>query len=120
MNLLIVGINPSSGKPRKLSAVSRLERWVNLLDVKYYGFANVIPEPGSYHINKVDFDYVKSFCSGHNKIIALGGFVSEVLRRIDIEHYKLSHPSPLNRKLNDKNFEDKCIIECKRYLKYGK
>lgn len=116
MNLLIVGINPSSGKPRKLSAINRLEKWIDQLGIKYYGFANVIPEPGTYCINKVDIDYVKSFCLDQDRVVALGGFVSGVLMRANISHFKLPHPSPLNRKLNDKNYEQKCIEECKRYL----
>lgn len=116
MNLLIVGINPSSGKPKKLSAINRLEKWIDQLEVKYYGFANVIPEPGAYHINKVDLEYVKSFCSDQDQVVALGGFVSEVLKRANISHHKLPHPSPLNRNLNDPNYEQLCIEECKKYL----
>jgi hypothetical protein len=118
--VLIVGINPSSGKPRKHSAINKLEKWVNELEVLHYGFANVIPEPGEYNINKVDASYVKSFCEGHEHIVALGGFVSQVLNKIGVEHHTMPHPSPLNRKLNDKSYEKQCIDECKKYLNENK
>ena len=115
--LLVVGINPSSGKPRRHSAINRLESWINDLGVHHYSFANVIPDPGEYKISMVDLDYVKSFCKGHDRVVALGGFVSQSLKRAGVEHYAMPYPSPLNRKLNDKNYEKRCISDCMQRLK---
>lgn len=116
MNLLIVGINPSAKERRKLSTRDRLDTWMEAIGVGEYDFKNVIDEPGEYHINKVDSDRVVSFCKDRYKIIALGNFVSGVLTKLNIEHHKLPHPSPLNRKLNDKSYERECIEKCKVYL----
>src|SRR5574343_1226202 len=39
-----------------------------------------------------------------DKIIALGNTAEKALTLLQLPHYKLPHPSPKNRKLNDKNF----------------
>lgn len=114
--VLVVGINPSSKERRKLSTRDRLDTWMEAIGVSEYDFKNVIDEPGEYHINKVDSNRVVNFCKDDYKIIALGNFVSGVLSKLNIEHHKLPHPSPLNRKLNDKSFEKECIDKCKAYL----
>lgn len=92
--MIVLGINPSSAKPRKLSALSRMEVWMEQLGHRYYCFSNVIPTPGEYRIDRVDLDYVKSLVEGHDKIIALGGFVSAVLKRLNVDHFVMPHPSP--------------------------
>lgn len=114
--MIVLGINPSSGKPKKLSALSRMEVWMENLGYKYYCFSNVIPTQGEYKIDKVDLDYVKSLIEGHDKIVALGGFVSTVLRKLNVDHHVMPHPSPLNRKLNSKEYEKDCLEKCKKYL----
>jgi hypothetical protein len=53
----------------------------------------------------VDLDFVRESTKGHDIIVALGGFVSKTLQRAGIDHISLPHPSPLNRKLNDKEYE---------------
>jgi hypothetical protein len=116
--VLLLGINPSSGKPKKLSALSRMEVWMKSLGFQYYCFSNVIPTPGEYKLDKVDYDYVSSIVEGHDKVIALGGFVSTVLNRLKVEHFVLPHPSPLNRKLNDKNYEKLCLDQCAQFLSH--
>jgi len=115
--ILIVGINPSDRKNiEKNSTLHRLERWMNQLEVGTYSFVNIISEPGDYNKQDIDYDRIKDLSEYHNKILALGNFVSEALNKVGIGHYKLPHPSPLNRKLNDKEFESKVLIECGKYL----
>ena len=37
------------------------------------------------------------------------------LSKIGVEHFKLPHPSGLNRKLNDKKYVNKVLKECYEY-----
>jgi G:T/U-mismatch repair DNA glycosylase len=115
--ILIVGINPS-GKPfRKGCSLDKINIWAETLGFHHYSFSNVIPYEGEYKMKNVDLNYVQSFSKGYKKVIALGGFASKALSRAKVDHYILPHPSPLNRKLNDKNYETKCLRECKEWLK---
>lgn len=114
--MIFVGINPSAAKTRKGSTLDRLSLWANRLGLSSYQFMNVIQVPGPYHVKLVDFDYVKQSTEGHEKVIALGGFVSGVLKRANIRHFTLPHPSPLNRNLNSKEYENRCLEECRLYL----
>ena len=117
MRLLIVGINPSQAITiRKNSALDRLNSWVDYLGLKHFSFFNVIPNTGEYHQKMVDITMLIEYSSGYNHVIALGGFVSKALQRANINHYTMPHPSPLNRHLNDKDYEMQCLIECKQYL----
>ena len=70
-----------------------------------YCFSNVIPYEGKYSHKDVDYDFVRESTRGHDTVIALGGFVSRVLNRCHIDHITMPHPSPLNRNLNDKDYE---------------
>lgn len=115
--ILIVGINPSDRKNiEKNSTLHRLEKWMNQLEVGNYSFVNIISEPGDYNKQDIDYGRIKDLSEYHNKILALGNFVSEALSKVGINHYKLPHPSPLNRKLNDKEFESRVLVECGKYL----
>jgi len=114
--VLLVGINPS-GKPfRNGCALDRMNVWMKSLGHHFYSFSNVIPHEGEYKMKSVDYEFVKSFANDYEKVIALGGFVSKVLTKIDIHHFTLPHPSPLNRKLNSKQYELSRLIECKEWL----
>jgi len=93
-----------------------MNAWSEALGIKYYSFSNVIPYEGEYKMKDVDVDFVRSFTRGYKKVIALGGFASRALRRSGVDHYALPHPSPLNRKLNDKDYEKKCLKECEEWL----
>lgn len=50
------------------------------------------------------------------KVIALGGFASQVLHKLGVEHFKLPHPSGRNRLLNDRNYEAEQLKLCREYL----
>jgi hypothetical protein len=116
-NVIIVGINPSSGKPNKTSAtIKRLNSWVNTLGIDYYSFTNVIHQPGPYKDSLVDKESLLCYIKGYKKVIALGPFVSKTLNSISVEHYTLPHPSPLNRQLNDKEYEVMKLKECKKFM----
>lgn len=118
LQILVVGMNPGpqNTNPNKSHTRDRLEKWMTIADIKYYSFCNTFDEVGSADKSKINFDRLKSICLGYNKIIALGNFASEALDVIRIKHFKLPHPSPRNRLLNDKAYEEKVLKECKEYL----
>lgn len=119
MKVLVVGMNPSGRdlKHKKGPTLTKLESWMDCLGVEHFSFINCIDEPGETRASKVDFKRLCTVSKGYDKILALGGFVSSALNTINVSHFKLPHPSPLNRLLNDKAFEKKTLSECKDYLK---
>ena len=46
-----------------------------------------------------------------------GNFVADVLCKINVRHYVMPHPSPLNRNLNHKWWVELMLKDCKDYLK---
>lgn len=115
---LIIGINPSNGRPNRISAtIKRLNTWADTLGMKHFSFTNVIHTPGPYKADMVNYDTLQEYAQGYDKVIALGGFVSKTLNTAGIQHFTLPHPSPLNRQLNDKSYEMKILEECKEWIK---
>jgi uracil-DNA glycosylase len=49
-------------------------------------------------------------------VIALGCWVSSVLKRNGIEHLKIDHPSPRNRNFNDPTYEGRMLTVLREYL----
>lgn len=119
MKVLVVGMNPSGRdlKAKKGPTFTKLESWMDTVGVKHFSFMNVIDAPGQVKTVRIDFKRLCTVSKDYDKILALGGFVSSALNTINVSHFKLPHPSPLNRLLNDKAFETKIISECKDYLK---
>jgi len=123
MNLLVVGQNPGNrtfrkknDKPNTGSAIGRLYQWMTYIGVNTYSFTNVCSNQGKVTKKDIDYDLLKSVTEGHDKVVALGEFASDALSKIGIDHFKLPHPSGLNRQLNDKAFVDKVLYECKKYM----
>jgi len=114
--VLVVGINPGVGKIRKNSAITRLFAWMKELGCTPFSFVNVIHTSGMYNNKDIDYKVLSECAKDYTKIIALGGFVSAALRRINIPHHTMPHPSPLNRKLNDKAYEREQLILAMEYL----
>jgi len=48
--------------------------------------------------------------------IALGNEAAEELDKFKLEYFKLPHPSPRNRVLNDKKLVESKLKECRSYL----
>ena len=116
-NIMIVGINPSSGKPNKTSAtIKRLNSWADTLGIDYYSFTNVIHQTGAYKQSLVDKETLLCYIKDYKKVIALGPLVSKTLNRLGIDHYTMPHPSPLNRQLNDREYEVMKLEECKKFM----
>lgn len=77
---------------------------------------NSCSKTGSVKLTDVDLDNLARAVYKAKKVIALGAFASDALYRLGAEHYKLPHPSPLNRQINDAAYVQKCLKECKRYI----
>ena len=119
MKVLVVGMNPSNKptlKDSQNSTFRKLEKWMSECGVHYFSFCNTFDEPGVCKKGKVDFKRLVTLSKEYDKIVALGGFVSGVLEQKNINHFKMPHPSPLNRLLNDKSYEQKMLQNCKRYI----
>ena len=120
MSVLVIGQNPGNN-PKTASyknfTIDRLNKWCDELGISNYGFANVVTHQGAVKKKDVDFDRLKDLVEGHTKVLALGAFSSSCLSVINRSHFRLPHPSPLNRQMNDKEFIKKTLAECKEYLK---
>ena len=114
--LLILGINPSSVAFRRNHSLHRLGEWMTFLGYDTYCFSNVIPYEGKYSHKDVDTNFIRKSIQGHDTIIALGGFVSGVLKRMNVDHITMPHPSPLNRNLNDKKYERAMLRDMRNYI----
>ena len=119
--VLIVGMNPSNWhKPngRNSPTYKKLVEWMTECGVTYFSFCNTFNEPGEPKTSKIDYSGLQEMSSGYDKILALGVFVSKALDKLDIQHFKLPHPSPRNRLFNNKDFESSIINQCKFYLQH--
>ena len=117
--IIIVGMCPSD-KPtlgyKRNATFKRLEAWMDELEVKHFSFINVFGEPHVPMLSKVKGKPLVEATNGYKNVLALGEFVSLALNRLNVEHFKLPHPSPLNRSLNDKEYEKQVLEQCKDYL----
>lgn len=120
MKVLVVGMCPSH-KPtlgnKRNATFKKLESWMDKLKIKHFSFVNTFDHPADPSMKKVDYHRLSSLCDEYVHVIALGGFVSNVLDKIGVDHCKMPHPSPLNRQLNDKAYEKQVLKQCKEYLK---
>ncbi len=113
--ILFVGDRPSSRNVDPevafLGTLSgkRLKEWCML----YF------PDYHTVSVNQVSFNAVKlvaRFLYYKQPIIALGNEASRWLTKKNIEHFKLPHPSPRNRNLNDPQFIEERMNECMTWL----
>jgi len=127
--ILFVGSNPSSSSPEEVvfhsSTMSskRLMTWLkNIQGVFIY--INVLNSPTENNrpiknseiiLNierlKSDIDGIKP-----NKIVALGKTAGTALEIIEVEHYKMPHPSGRNRELNDEEYVKEMVKGLENYI----
>jgi len=118
MKVLIVGMNPGScAIPRKNTALGRLHRWVEHLGIRSFHFTNVVLTPGAVSPSTVDWAALRTRIAGeYDRVLALGGFASNALKKIGVEHHRLPHPSYRNRTLNDPAYEYDELERARAYL----
>lgn len=120
--LLVVGMNPSNtpalaGRVNKNSTFDRLHKWMDALGVHHFSFCNTFDYPkNNPKRSDVDFNTLALACSEYDRVVCLGGFASVALNSIGVRHFRLPHPSPRNRVLNDKAVEAQELKLCKEYL----
>lgn len=119
MKVLVVGMCPSD-KPtlgyKQNASFRRLESWMDRLNIHHFSFINTFDYPATPTLSKVDYKKLSTATKEYENVLALGGFVSLALERLGVKHFKMPHPSPLNRLLNDKLYEDEILKQCKEYL----
>lgn len=112
-DIVVLGQCPSTKvTPSKNGTFSRLKGWMDVVNEPAWAFHNVIPDKiNSYDINDVDELALTEAIYRKKVIIALGGFVSRVLKRYGVIHIKIDHPSPRNRNLNSLEYEMLMLTE---------
>lgn len=87
----------------------RLSEWIKLF----------MPDvPVAVNSNTVELlEQIATWHENGATIVALGNKASSRLKKLGIEHFKLPHPSPRNRLLNNPNFIDSELKKCKNYLR---
>ena len=126
--ILFVASNPShlNYDPLIPFAGSRSEKnfkeWAEFLAPEGYKVINAADQVtynnrriAKSEINIVDFK-TKILNNKPTKIIALGTTASMALEMAGEVFFKLPHPSPLNRFLNNKVYLDAVLQECKEWL----
>jgi uracil-DNA glycosylase len=61
-------------------------------------------------------NYFLDLKKDHDVIIALGNEAEKKSKEMGYKYFKLPHPSPKNRKLNDKKSLQNVLLECKLWL----
>lgn len=125
-------MNPSGAafsRKKPSSALARLDSWAERIGLRYYSFVNVshdsghIPAKCDHSIKKHarfdpgDMAFLEDCIRGeYHAVVALGGIPHEALDRLEIEHFRLPHPSGRNRVLNDKSYVYGCLDDLARYI----
>lgn len=120
MKVLVVGMNPARARNSKKTALNRLYQWMDELGLEYTSFTNLSADPEwNFDLKTVDKSFLEAQVQDYEKIIALGGLVSNYLAKyLRVDHFKMPHPSYKNRSLNDPEYEHEQLLKCKNYI-YG-
>lgn len=122
MRVIVVGMNPSNTDNRfhfKNPTVRKTNKWMSDCGVQYFSWANTFNKKGTPRESKVDKEQLKSLIEPYDRVVALGSFSSTVIEKLGVNHFKMPHPSPLNRQLNDKSYEADMVKACKAYIEQG-
>ena len=116
--VIILGQCPSSKtKASANGTFARLKKWCDAVDLHEWDFHNVIHDKiNSYDPADVDVATLIKKTKGKQVVIALGGFVERICKKYAISCYKVDHPSPRNRNLNDPDYELRMLKSLKRFL----
>jgi hypothetical protein len=117
--IVFVGSNPSH-MGQKSPAIHNLKKWLECMRITEYRFANVsdkvTPDNRPLKKSEYELDQLYRKIMGHSKIVALGSTASDALDRLGVAHFRLPHPSPRNRQLNDERHIASLLKACMRYL----
>lgn len=114
--MLVLGMNPSKKGGNKSPTIKNLYKWLDELKLKTVSFSNIYNGFGKFSKQQIDKDHLNEICPQYDKILALGQTVGDVLVSLGIGHFRLPHPSGLNRQLNDRVFVRQTLNQCNEYL----
>lgn len=115
-NVLFVGLNPGKS-PRIGSTFKRFGAWLDYMGLNIVSFTNVSSDPNwDLRFSSLDTSFLKESLSGYDKYVAWGNVASQILRKLDVEHFVLPHPSGLNRQINDHKYIEHKLTECRKYI----
>lgn len=125
MRVLFVGQNPSKDNVDFNVAFigsrshARLMSWIKSLKIDNYSLTNASRVIGPVTLKDADLNGIRATIEAYKPthIVSLGEYASKVLKRMKIAHIPMPHPSGLNRKLNDAQFEARELERCREALK---
>jgi len=118
--VIFIGMQPSKARFRRNCTLDRFGAWVDTLGLRFVSFHNAIIDPNlPQRLSSVDFDLLRESVHNYSYVVALGNLASIALNRIEVEHFKMPHPSPLNRLLNDRSYEQSMLYELRSYVHGG-
>jgi len=110
-------MQPSKARYRKNCAIDRFSLWMNELNIRCVTFQNAITDVDlPQKVTSANFEILYNCVRGYTKVVALGALSSQILKTMGVAHFKMPHPSPRNRLLNDKNYEQQMLIELRNYI----
>ena len=119
--IIFIGDSPSSrmkpGDPpfKGAACEKRMMQWKRRVVPMRYKMMYLRGILTTKTINQCDHTWLELFMmASSNIMIAFGNNASKALK--NIPHFKLPHPSGQNRQINDKEFVDKRLYECKKYI----
>lgn len=112
MKVLVIGLNPSK-KGGTSSSLRKLYSWMDILGLTYVSFINLYEDYEINYKNK-KVKYIQEISNEYDRILCLGSEVSKQLKLLN--HFKLPHPSGLNRQLNNPKYVTQKLKECRKYL----
>ena len=117
-SIIIVGLNPSKSRAVKSgSALKRLHEWADYLDLQIFSFTNLSDDPyWDFKFKSLDKDFIVQSVQNYGIIVSLGSQVHSTLKRLGFDSFKLPHPSPLNRQINDPTYIKHQLDQLKEYL----
>ena len=100
--VLVIGHSPGKTPINKRKngspTLNRLNRWLDACEVDIYSFTNLCAHHKEFlKMADIDGTFIQKITKNYNKIITLGGFVSQYVTKMGIPHFAAPHPSPMNR-----------------------
>lgn len=131
IKVLIVGSNPSTESRNKKIPFQgskswiRLNSWIEKLDLNEgigtYDIINVSDKRTRHKVPLKKSEYqIKRLlikAKNYDKVIALGNTAADALEMAGINYHKIDHPSPINRRLQDSDYVESMLDQCKSFLK---
>lgn len=95
-----------------------LDKWMRQLSIQNGTIVNASDYLNTKALKHANLKRIEDMFKARpiDKVIALGGYASRVLCKLDIDHYTLPHPSLRNRQHNNPEFIQHCLNGCLAYL----